>query len=127
MINCVMRTSTFPSIFKITRIIPVSKPGKPTDDIDSFRPINNLSSLEKLTEEWIRRIFVDWIEAEDVISMHHHGGRQGFSTTTAKASIDINTNKNLKDKKINITLTTDLCAALDTIDHMTLLKKFLYK
>ena len=92
MINCIMHTAIFPSIFKVTRIVPVSKPGKPNDDIDSFRLSNNLSSLEKLTEEWIRRIFVDWIEAEDVISMHHHGGRQGFSTTTAKASIDINTN-----------------------------------
>ena len=78
MINCVMRTAKFPKNFKTTKIIPVSKPGKPTDDIDSFRPINNLSSLEKLTEEWIRRIFVDWLEAEDVIRMHHHRGRQGF-------------------------------------------------
>ena len=45
MINCVMRTAKFPKIFKTTKIIPVSKPGKPTDDIDSFRPLNNLSSL----------------------------------------------------------------------------------
>ena len=32
MINCIMKTSIFPNIFKTTRIIPVSKPGKPDDD-----------------------------------------------------------------------------------------------
>ena len=88
MINCVMRTAKSPKIFKTTKIIPVSKPGKPTDDIDSFRPLNNLSSLEKLIEHWLGGIFVQWLEAEDVISMHHHGGRQGYLTLTVKAEID---------------------------------------
>ena len=122
MINCVMGTSVFPTIFKTTRIIPVSKPGKPADDIDSFRPINNMGCLEKILEEWIKTLLVDWLNAEDIISMHHHGGRQGFSTLTAKTNIDKNINLNLNDKNYNVALTTDLSAAFDTIEHMTLLR-----
>merc|ERR1711954_590637 len=53
MINCVVHTGKFPKIFKTTRIILVSKPGKSIDDIDSFRPINNLPCLVKILEEWI--------------------------------------------------------------------------
>ena len=123
MINCVMKTSIFPNIFKTTRIIPVSKPGKPDDDIDSFRPLNNMNCLEKFLEGWIQTILVEWLEAEDVINMHHHGGKQGHSTLSAKASIDNNINSNLSKKLYNITLTTDLSAAFDTINHMTLLRK----
>ena len=123
MINCVMQTATFPKIFKVTRIIPVSKPGKPVDQIDSFRPINNLSSLEKLLEQWIKMCFVDWMEGEGVISGDHHGGRQEYSTLTAITQIQNQISKNLTDKKFNTLLTTDLSAAFDTIDHMTLLRK----
>ena len=53
MINTILRTSTFPQCFKITKIIPILKPGKPAELIDSYRPINCLPTLEKLLEGWI--------------------------------------------------------------------------
>ena len=123
MINTVIHTSTFPDIFKTTRIIPVSKPGKPTDSIDSFRPINNLPTLEKLLEQWIKRSLVDWLKGENIISGDHHGGRQGFSTLTAISSIQQQINKNLQNKNYNILLTTDIKAGFDCVDHVTLLRK----
>ena len=123
MINCVLRTAKFPDIFKVTRIIPVSKPGKPVDQIDSFRPINNLSSLEKLLEQWIKGCFVDWMEGAGLINENHHGGRQAYSTLTAMSKIQQQINSNIQNKNYNILLTTDLSAAFDTIDHVTLLRK----
>ena len=123
LINCVISCKTFPTIFKTTRIIPVSKPGKPTDSINSFRPINNLPALEKLLEEWIKRCFVDWMESVGVVSGDHHGGRPGYSTLTAISNIKQQINNNLQNKNYNILLTTDLSAAFDTIDHLTLLRK----
>ena len=123
MINCVVRTATFPEIFKLTRIIPVSKPGKPTDNIDSFRPLNNLSALEKLVEQWIKKCFVGWLEGGNIISGDHHGERQGYSTLTAMTQIKQQISKNIQSKNYNILLTTGLSAAFDTIDHMTFLRK----
>ena len=67
MINCILRTSTFPSCFKITKIIPILKPGKPADQIDSFRPINCLPTLEKLVEGWISKHINDWAISSDLI------------------------------------------------------------
>ena len=123
MINCVMHTGKFPKIFKTTRIIPVSKPGKSLDDIDSFRPINNLPCLEKILEEWICMQVTDWLTANNIISNSHHGGRQGYSTLTAKTAIENSIISNLNENKYNVLLTTDLSAAFDTVDHVTLLRK----
>ena len=123
MINSVIRTSVFPTIFKTTRIIPVSKPGKPPDSIDSYRPINNLPTLEKLLEQWIKICLVDWLEEFNVISGDHHGGRQGYSTLTAITKIKQQINSNLQNNYFNILITTDLSAAFDTVDHVTLLRK----
>ena len=123
MINCVMCTGKFPKIFKTTRIIPVSKPGKSLDDFDSFRPINNLPCLGKILEDWICKQVTGWLTANNVMSNNHHGGRQGYSTLTAKTEIENAITKNLNENKYNVLLTTDLSAAFDTVDHVTLLRK----
>ena len=34
-------------IFKISKILPIGKPNKRTNNIESFRPINNLVLIEK--------------------------------------------------------------------------------
>ena len=48
LINSVLHTQIFPDIYKISRILPISKPGKTTDNVDHFRPINNLPAVENL-------------------------------------------------------------------------------
>ena len=123
MINSVIRSGIFPDIFKTTRIIPVSKPGKPLDDIDSYRPINNLCTLEKIIEAWISKCLVEWTNANGIISGFQHGGRQGYSTLTAIANIQNSIDENLYSHQFNVLFTTDLSAAFDTIDHEILLRK----
>merc|ERR1712243_427621 len=48
----------FPSIFKIDRITPKLKNGKPIYDIGSYRPLNNLCTIEKIIEEY----FITYLE-----------------------------------------------------------------
>ena len=43
----------FPQIFQIDRITPKHKKGKPIYNIGSFRPLNNLCTIEKVVEEYI--------------------------------------------------------------------------
>ena len=122
-INSVIRSGVFPDIFKTTCIIPVSKPGKPLDDIDSYRPINNLCTLEKIIEAWISTCLIDWSNTNNIISGFHHGGRQGYSTLAAIASIQNTIDEHLFSHPFNVLFTTDLSAAFDTIDHQILLRK----
>ena len=123
MINCVVRSGEFPQIFKLTRIVPISKPGKPLDQIDSYRPVNNLCTLEKILEAWINKCMIEWAETNNLISEKHHGGRKGYSTNTAIANIQNTIDENINGKCFNILLSTDLSAAFDTIDHKVLLGK----
>ena len=48
LINSIINTGVYPKILKLSRITPIKKPDKPDDDIDSYRPINNLATLKKL-------------------------------------------------------------------------------
>ena len=52
-----------------------------------------------------------------------HGCRQGYSILTAIANLQNQINNNLSAKSSNILLTTDLKAAFETDDHVTLLRK----
>merc|ERR1711867_344759 len=45
LINSIINTGVYPKILKISRITPIKKPDKPDDDIDLYRPINNLVYL----------------------------------------------------------------------------------
>ena len=75
MTNSILRTSTFPEIFKIWRILPISKPDKPVNLIDSYRPIKNLPCLEKILEEYILTHLNKYLTENEIIhENHHHGG-----------------------------------------------------
>ena len=54
LINSIIRTGIFPNNLKVSKIIPILKPGKPSTNIDSFRPVNCLPAIEKLVEEWLK-------------------------------------------------------------------------
>ncbi len=123
MINSIVRTSTIPDIFKISRVLPISKPDKPLNCIDSFRPINNLPSLEKILEEHIIINLNIFLNNNNIIHKNHHGGRKGHSTTTALAQINNILLKNNENNKITAALSTDLSAAFDTVDNFILLNK----
>ena len=58
LINSILFTQTFPDIYKISRILPISKPGLPTDKISSFHPINNLCGIEKVIETYFFTIYL---------------------------------------------------------------------
>ena len=123
MINSIILTSTFPSCFKVTRIIPILKPGKSPHEIDSFCPINCLTSLEKLVESWLCRTVTEWAESNHIIPPQHHGGRRFHSTLTAKTILDQQIFGNIDKRKHSAVLATDLSAAFDTVDHIILLRK----
>ena len=49
--NSVMRTGYFPAEWKVSQIITNLKPGKPVDEVTSYRPISLLPILSKLFEK----------------------------------------------------------------------------
>ena len=76
LINQIIKKKKFPEILKISKIIPISKKGKPKYDIDSFRSINNLACTEKIIEEWIKVNMEKHINENEILNDNHHGGRK---------------------------------------------------
>ena len=64
----------FPQTFKIDRISPTHKKGKPIYEIGSYRPINNLCTIEKIIEEYIIGHLDIFLIDNKIINNNHHGG-----------------------------------------------------
>ncbi len=113
-------TSIIPSIWKVARIIPLLKPGKPIDQGTSFRPVSLLSPAAKILEA----LLLPSITASIHLADHQHGFRKGRSTTTALQSIINHINVGLNRKKPvhrTVSVAIDLSKAFDTVDHRLLL------
>ena len=126
MINTIIIKGKVPDVLKVSRITPISKPLKPTNLLGSFRPLNNLSCLDKLWEEHLRLNLVKFLKTNNIIHQNHHGGRQQHSTTTALLQITNNLRQQYDRDRVTATLTTDLTSAFDTVNTKFLLEKLEY-
>ena len=92
--NISVNQSQIPTIWKVGRIIPLLKPGKPSDQGTSYRPISLLSPAAKILEA----ILLPEISKSLNLADHQHGFRKGRSTLTALQDISENITKGLNKK-----------------------------
>lgn len=123
LINCIIESGIYPDILKISKISPIIKPDKDANSIDSYRPINNLSTLDKIVEQYLKNEFQSYLDLNNIINCNHHGSRKFHGTNTAITQINDILNKNYEANKVTATVVTDLSAAFDTIDSTKLIDK----
>merc|ERR1712177_26996 len=123
LVNSIIHTEIYPTVLKVSRISPILKPEKRSEIIDSYRPINNLSAVEKIVEEFLKEQLTKFIDQNEIILPDHHGSRKNYSTMTAISCLNHRLINNYNDGLISAVIQTDLSAAFDTVDHETLLKK----
>ena len=114
---------TFPKRLKLARLLPIKKPGKPSWEKNSFRPIANVNTVKKVVEEFLKKQVTAYLEEHNIIPEEHHGGRPLHSTVTAKSILDAETHKLLENKRNVVTITTDLTMAYDLVDHKIMTAK----
>ena len=123
-INLSIETSTFPSIYKKSQIIPLKK--KPTlNDLNcsSYRPVNLLPIPGKILEKAVFNQLVTYLEENKLIHPNHHGGRKEHSTTTALVQMYNNWIEDMEDGKLVGVMMIDQSAAFDLCDHKLLIEK----
>ena len=123
LINCIIDSGIYPDILKISKKSPILKPDKDANLIDSYRPINNLSTLDKIVEQYIKNEFQSYLDINNIINCNHHGSRKFHGTNTAITQINDKLNQNYESNKVTATVVTDLSAAFDTIDSVKLIDK----
>ena len=119
--NDILLTAIIPPLWKTGRIIPLPKPGKPSNEGKSYRPVSLLSPLAKLLESVLLPHLQSAVHLED----HQHGFRKGRSCTTALQDITGHIKKGLNRHKPvhrTVMVAVDLTCAFDTVSHKILIK-----
>lgn len=121
-VNSIITTSTFPSGWKIGRVVPIRKSGE-SCDMENLRPITILPALSKVVEILLRDQLMVHISDNLLFSNSQYGFRRGRNTTALLLGITDTIRQSITNNRFNILLSIDLTKAFDKVDHGILLKK----
>ena len=107
LINSIILTKIYPHIYKITRVLPQSKPSTDTNFIENYRPLSILCSVEKIIEQYFLSHLESFFTDNKLFNNSLHGGRKDHSTLTAITEIYHNLYKNKEENLTSIILVTD--------------------
>ena len=127
--NLSWSTHTFPSTWKQSTIIPILKPGKPSDSPSSYtrRPISLTSCTSKLFERMVLGRLTYFLEQQDTLSPVQAGFRPGRSTVDQvllSQSIADSFHQS-KPGARTVLATVDFAKAFDSVWHSALLSKLI--
>ena len=123
-VNLSLNLARYPAKWKIARVIPLLK----SSDADktnpgSYRLVSQLPLISKLTERSIQTQILDYLEEQDLLSLNHHAYRRKHSTITALVQLMDTIAMAADANLITATLSMDLSAAFDCVDHGILKNK----
>lgn len=121
--NAILRIEHFPRQWKVAQIIMISKPGKPTDDVNSYRPISLLPVLSKLFEKLFLRKIKPILEERQLIPDHQFGFRRKHATVEQVHRVVAKINETLEHKNYCTAAFLDVSQAFDKVWHTGLLYK----
>ena len=123
-INLSIATSTFPAIYKWSKVTPLLKKST-LDPIlpSSYRPVNQLVGLSKIVERCVFGQLVEYLEGNCLLHPNQHGGRAGHSTTTTLIQMHQQWMEDLEDEKTVAVCLVDQSAAFDVCNHQIIKSK----
>ena len=126
--NLSWSTHTFPSAWKQLTIIPILKPGKPSDSPSSYRPISLTSCTSKLFERMVLGRLTYFLEQQDILSPVQAGFRLGRSTVDQVLLLSQSIADSFHQSKPGartVLATVYFAKAFDSVWHSALLSKLL--
>ena len=120
--NNIIDTGKIPENWKITKVIPLQKPGKPTNEAASKRPISIFGKVRRLFESCFLENFNKWAENENKLSPSQYGFRKGRSTRDCIANLIADIKIAWSEKKMVGAIVLDITAAYDNCNIETFVK-----
>lgn len=115
--NRVIRTGLFPKVWKIARVVLISKPGKPEFSPSSYRPLCLLNTPGKLFESILTKRVQERL-GDAGLSNQQYGFRAGRSTVDAIKAVytiaETERNKSRHTRKLCLLITVDIRNAFGT-------------
>jgi retron-type reverse transcriptase len=121
-INLSFTNSIIPSLWKISKVIPIYKKGS-NKDCSNFRPISLLPIFSKIMEKYVHDLLLDYMEKNKLLSDYQLGFKRRHSTIDAVLAIIKLVANSLNNKEKCVVVSLDLKKAFDTISHKILLLK----
>jgi hypothetical protein len=104
-------------------MILILKPGKPPNELTSYRPISLLPIVSKVLEKLLLKRLLPIVEINRLITNHQFGFRQRHSTIQQTHRIVRKINEALENKQYSSAALLDISQAFDKIWHTGLLFK----
>ena len=120
--NISVANADIPAIWKNALVLPILKPGKPTGEGPSYRPISLLCPASKILE----RLLLPYLNEHLVCDDSQHGFRKQRSPASALLPLSQTIADGFNEKKPakrTVAVSIDISKAFDTISHDRLLKK----
>ena len=122
-INCALKTGTFPDAYKISEIVAIPKV-LPPKELKDLRPISKTPVGGKILEKIILSD-LDFDTKSTLIDSSQFGNSRGCSTTHYLIKATNEAFKSTDTGGATTAITIDYSKAFDLVDHTTLIKKLL--
>jgi hypothetical protein len=122
--NRSLQTGVFPASQKVAIITPVlKKPSLDPYDMNSYRPISNLSFVSKLLERCVNNQLNDYLNVNGLLPDMQSAYRKHHSTETATLNVLSDVYAAADVRQVTLLCLLDLSAAFDTVDHNILINR----
>lgn len=121
--NAIIRMEYFPKKWKQAQLIVIPKPGKPLNQLNSYRPISLLPILSKVFEKIFLKRLRSSINEDTVLPNHQFGFRQKHSTTEQVHRVVETVRQTIENKQYCSAAFLDVSQAFDKVWHIGLLYK----
>lgn len=118
--NLILKTSDFPSKWKVSRVRPVHKAGK-RSDISNYRPVAIICNFAKLFEHVLKGQVENFSASRS--SPRQHGFVKGRSTITNLVCMTQYIAESIDKRGQVDVIYADISKAFDRLDHQILLRK----
>ncbi|GBP27303.1 RNA-directed DNA polymerase from mobile element jockey [Eumeta japonica] len=119
--NACLRLSFYPSQWKIAQVVMIQKPGKPSHDVTSYRPLSLLPVVGKLLEKIVLNRMREHLT--EIIPTHQFGFREGHGTIEQVHRLVDVIGRALENKLYCCAAFLDISQAFDKVWHSGLLYK----